>query len=539
MLVALLTMTAAVYSRCLFNGFVYDDFPVLVYNRRIAHWSYFWNSFIHDCWWFRNPGHLPQSAYYRPLQGSLFALGYHLFGLAPLKWHLLKIGMHLTVVVLSFRFAQLLSGRVAVGLVTALLFGLLPVGTESVVWATAVGEPLAAIFEIGALLFFIQRERTARWRGYVIPALLFAAALLSHESAIVFPAMIAVYVLLTGADAHADLAPGAPQDHPLIGDGPKATLATRLVAAIKCTIPFLLVCALYLGARAFALGPQLGFGLHGVRWSVNLANGRMVIQSAAVDSIARDHILATIPLVLVNYLKILTVPWLGGPAHRVEVVKAIGVGNFYLPLALLAVIAVALHLASRTGARRRLRLFCVAWFGIALAPAFNLDKIIALVQDRYLYLPALGFCLLVADCAIGFGMRSAARAGIAGLAVAMFAVSCAAAVWMAEPFWHDNVTLFSECVRRFPDSVLYRTDLAEALSRKGDLEGASRQLACAVQLDPKNYRLHDDLGQIYLKLGRKQAAEREFREYLALFAPWSVHGAAASDIRYRAATAQH
>jgi len=85
-----------------------------------------------------------------------------------------------------------------VALLSALLFALLPVNTESVVWS--VGPPQAAVFELAAFCLFIERPK-GNWRGLVWPVVLFAAAAFSHESAFIFPVLIAAYVLLVNAGA--------------------------------------------------------------------------------------------------------------------------------------------------------------------------------------------------------------------------------------------------------------------------------------------------------------------------------------------------
>jgi hypothetical protein len=62
--------TVLLYLRSLGNGWIYDDRLLLVDNREIGKWSYFWKAFVHDEIWFFDPSRLPQSSRYRPLSGS-------------------------------------------------------------------------------------------------------------------------------------------------------------------------------------------------------------------------------------------------------------------------------------------------------------------------------------------------------------------------------------------------------------------------------------------------------------------------------------
>src|SRR5260370_16407151 len=157
MLAGVLVLTLLVYLRCLADGFVYDDHMEIARNRYLGQWQFLWKSFVHDIWWFRAPAHLPQSSYYRPLQNVWLALNFHLVGRNPVGWHVMKILLHLCVVLLGFRLAQLLPASAEPPLLTALLVGVMPSHVESGVWISAVPEPLPAILEVSALIFFILR----------------------------------------------------------------------------------------------------------------------------------------------------------------------------------------------------------------------------------------------------------------------------------------------------------------------------------------------------------------------------------------------
>ncbi len=52
-LAGVLLFTLLVYIRCLGNGWVYDDHFRIVGNPRITSWSYLWESFAHQSWWFQ------------------------------------------------------------------------------------------------------------------------------------------------------------------------------------------------------------------------------------------------------------------------------------------------------------------------------------------------------------------------------------------------------------------------------------------------------------------------------------------------------
>src|SRR5579885_1409674 len=97
-LAAIVALTALVYLRCLKNGYVFDDHEMIIVNRYIGEWSFLWKALVNDSWWFRDPAHLPQSHYYRPLQDIWLGLNYQAFGLNPVGPHALMVGLHVAAV---------------------------------------------------------------------------------------------------------------------------------------------------------------------------------------------------------------------------------------------------------------------------------------------------------------------------------------------------------------------------------------------------------------------------------------------------------
>ncbi len=507
MLAGVLVLAAVVYLRCLANGFVSDDVIMIVKNRYIGQWSFLWKSMTRDLWWFNSKdlSHGVPTSWYQPVQNLWLGLGYHLFGTNPLGWHLAKIALLLVTVALVFRVAQLLSGSASVGLLAALLFALLPVHAEPVVWATDIPEPLSTAFELGAFCLFIQRGNRG-WRGLAWPLVLYAFAVFTHESAVVFPALIAAYVFLfeqegSNAAAPSELAEPVP-------------VRARVGKSLAWAAPFLGVALVYLAVRAVVLGRARLFGLRMQLKHAALVHGKVVPRWTIVHH-AVGQILLTIPSVLLWYLKLLLLPWTPGPAHPATFVSAPTLANFYAPLAFLLLLAVGGWIAFRNSPRARLYLFCSVWWLVALAtaplPAVKLST--SLVHDRYDYLASFAFCLLLADLVVRFARESASRRRVATVAVAALAALYAVMLWRVEPVWHDNISLFSRCVANFPDSAKYRMSLAGALMDRGNFKEAARQAAYASRLKPGDASVHFVLAAIDMHIGQKQAAMREFKLY--------------------------
>lgn len=480
---AVLLVTLLLYLRCLGDGFVFDDASMIVKNRFIGSWAFFWNSFIHDSWWFMDPTQLPQSSYYRPLQDTWFGIHFHLFGLNPAGWHATMVALNLVVVWLVFKIAVALTGELQVGLLAALLFGVMPVHAEAVVWVSAIPLPLSAALELGALYLFISRAGGGA-RNWLVALLLYAGALLTHESAVAFPVLVALYVFLLESLGGAGGAESAP-----------SPLKPRLWSAMVCATPFAILTLLYLALRWWVLG--------------------FISRPMPVNRMTGAQTLLTIPEVLATDLVLLVIPWVASPAHHPTIVTSPASPRFYLPAAALVVLAAAFGWSLRNHPRRRLYLFCAIWAGIAIGPMMNLRGIFqgALIQDRYLYVPSLGWCVMVADVAIRFARKGVRARQIALAGAAALIVVYAASLWSVQGFWHDNVAFYTRLVEVSPEEPSWHYAFGVALEDRADLVGAEREYKKALSLDPASPALYD-LGVVHARLGRFKEAATEQAEGL-------------------------
>jgi tetratricopeptide (TPR) repeat protein len=486
-LLGVMLSAALVYLRCLSGGFVFDDDSMIVANRYLGQWSFFWKSLVNDSWWFRDPIHLPQSSYYRPLQDIWLGLNFHLFGPNPTGWHAAMIALHLLIVYLVFRVAARLTADWRAAALAAMLFALLPVQVEAVAWASAIPHELSTVFELAAFYLICAQPTRTSWALVIF---LYSAALLSHESAVAFPALVASYGFLLPIE-------------PLES---RSAAPTPAAAGIRRTMVRIAPLALEVAAYMFVRWMVLGF--------------IVTSPSAPPTPLTRTQALMIAPLVLVEYVALLAIPTRAGGLHFVPFVGGPGSPNFYIPLAALIAIAAAFVFAIRNHPRRRLYLFCAAWIATTIAPAMNLRALYQYVHDNYLYLPSIGWTVMVADCAVTLARRSiAARWAVGGVAAALLGV-CAFATWRVEGLWHDDMALFTHCEQTYPDWALCRNLRGSALQAKGDLAGAQAELETWSRLKgrigPDDAQALYALGLLHERSGRNQEAAREIAQALEL-----------------------
>ncbi len=194
-LVVVLAATYFSYAVTTRFTFAYDDFPQIIDNPRVHSAAYLPQYFTKQVW-----AHAGQPEnLYRPLFLAWLLANFSAFADYSTGWHLTTVLMHLVVSLLVYLLARrLLPDKKAAALVAAAVFALHPSRVEAVAWVSGVTEPLSAAFFLGGFLCYIHyRERQYCQPAWLAASLgLYIAALLTKETAIVLPALLACYELI-------------------------------------------------------------------------------------------------------------------------------------------------------------------------------------------------------------------------------------------------------------------------------------------------------------------------------------------------------
>ena len=178
-LVLCLLTVAAVFAPVLRADFVnWDDDQILLKNPLLATCS---------------AAHLPQifqstiSRTYTPLTVSSFLLERCLVGFRPFLYHLDNLLLHLVVCAALWVLMRQWGARLAAACGAALLFGLHPVHVESVAWITERKDVLYAAGYLTAIIFYHRALTRGRRADYGISLLLAFASVLAKPMALSLP----------------------------------------------------------------------------------------------------------------------------------------------------------------------------------------------------------------------------------------------------------------------------------------------------------------------------------------------------------------
>ncbi len=186
----------AVYISGLRNLFVWDDILIIINNDFIKGYKLIKEVFFKPLFYFAGSDY----SYYRPLQSLSNLCDYYIWGLNPLGFHLTNLLLHISAAVAIYFFITALFGDRKLSFVAALLFVVHPINASVVGYVASRSDILMTIFTISSLILFLKANS---YKIYLLSLICFIFALLSKETAIIFPACLIfineMYLRMNGA----------------------------------------------------------------------------------------------------------------------------------------------------------------------------------------------------------------------------------------------------------------------------------------------------------------------------------------------------
>ncbi|MBS3762657.1 MAG: glycosyltransferase family 39 protein [Planctomycetes bacterium] len=495
---AIVVLTAiALYSATLAAGFVSDDRPLILESSRIHSLSEVSGYFLEP---FSQKSQVGRSAqYYRPVVSTSFAVDYAIGGPRGAWWfHLTNMMAYGACAAAVFALLMFLTDNRDASFFGAIGFVVLPVHVSSVCWISGRTDIFALLFAAMAFLCLLEGRATERRpTSWFLLAFIFSLlAMFSKEVALVLIGLWAVFEIAMGRKERFN-----------------AGVLRRAFAG------GVLVCAtvIYLIFRWRAIG-ALGAGDAARNFDVMSLEG-----------------IATICRCLLSYLGKLALPVHLSFGYEFDPYSILS----WEPIGMLIGGGVLALITVYALVRRPLVGFGLSWIWLGLIPALNLVPINEIVAERFLFLPSVGFCLLLAVALMDITQKSnecLSRAAM--IAGTILIIGWATRAVAAIPIWRSQRTLYLSTLRTAPtrplshvmtgeiyldevpvckraavhyraglryaeDRIVVRqlahTQLGKIYSRKGDLFGASCHLSRAYRLNPTGRGAADELAGIYVK----------------------------------------
>ena len=248
-----------------------------------------------------------------------------------------------------------------------------------------------------------------------------------------------------------------------------------------------------------------------------------------ITTITWRHYLLTQFRVIVTYIRLLFIPLNQRLDYDYPLAKSI----FELPtISSLLFLTVILTGAIRIFSKYRMISFSILWFFITLLPESSFIPIKDVIFEHRCYLPMMGYSIfLVCGVYYIFEKKNISFAVTILLAiVSLYSVL----TYSRNLVWRDELSLWSEAVRKAPDKARPYLNRGSANSERGDLDKAISDYSRALELDPGYEEAYDGLGTAYYRKGDLDRAFSNYNKAIsvnAYYAPAYLHRGLIRDLK--------
>jgi protein O-mannosyl-transferase len=420
----------------------------------------------------------PAGADYFPLKETVQWIEWHLWGDAPVGYHLVSLALHLLSAFLFWRL--LLRLGVPFAWTAALFFAVHPMVVESVAWIAELKNtlslPLLLLSALAYVAFDERRERTdGAWRGvYALSLLAFLASILAKSSGVMFPFVMLIYGWVRHGRVNRRMILAAVPFAALSGAVGAATIWFQEHRAISGVV-----------APAGGLGERLAMAGHA----------------------------------LVFYFVKAILPWPISPVYPGWRVGGSFLADAWPWLAIGIAAAVLWGCRDRWG---RGALLASGWFVLNLVPVLGFIPMsfarLSPVSDHFAYIALLGlvggFAGALGGLTKALGQKGPRLALGGAVALVLFILAWESHGLSAN--YRDDRTFWTFASRQNPEAWVPRNNLGLIDLGAGRLAEAAAQFEAVLRSGGQQAEVCNNLGTTYTRLGRYDEAAAQFEAALRL-----------------------
>lgn len=442
LLAVLITVT---YLNSLRNQFVTDDLGLVKEGKNLINLGYI----------FGEP-----SVIFRRV---VYALIYLTTGLQPWALRLTNILFHLGSSFLAYLVVKKLINH-QVAILTASIFAVHPLLSETVVWISAGGYAQYTFFFLLSFWLFVSNRTKTR---YILSLVFYVLALLSLNRALVLGTLFPLYELC----------------FPEKNGGLKKTW--------KRWLPFLIISGVWLVTFLPALGTR----------------ATSLEQIYYKDGYLYNPLIQW-PLAIGSYLSLLV--W---PQHLTYVHTNTQTTLVYIfrLLILLGFFGSLIY----SWLKNRVVFFGLSLFLLSLMPSLTPLKIAFIVAERYVYLGSLGIIMIISYFYWQFWKIKEVKI-ILTILLGLVLIGFMIRTMVRNTDWKDDNTLWQKTSEVSLDSSQAHLNLGVKYGKARDYTKAEQEFITAIEINPKIAQYYFNLGVLYLKTGKKVEAKTNFQKALEL-----------------------
>ena len=422
----------------------------------------------------------------RHINGLSFALNYKLGQENPFGYHLFNILIHIVSTALVF-FITLLTtwkgtswGKDAaknIALITALLFGLHPIQTETVTYISGRPGGLAGLFYFASLLLFILASLKdckipRAILIYILSITSFLMAVLCKETAVTLPIIIVLYDL--------------------------CFIKGHNWAPFHFRAGYYL-CYPALAAAIFHFAPNILRFMDTLNIASFLKKINLPLGLVQLDLLKHPLKLFLFPINLTFEYDFPTqVSWSSLLTSIVIVLLCLFLAckKFYIKNSLLT--------------------FCILWFPFTIAPTNSFMERTHLFSERNMYIPSFGLCLLFAVVFFLISKTQKQHALWRNCLLLFICAAFSAMVIKRNQVYSSPSSLWADTFRKSPKKLSIGKTLSIHYLMEEDYTNALKPLRALLEINPNLYDVHLNLGIANKSLGKFSEAETNFKEAIRI-----------------------
>lgn len=409
---------------------------------------------------------------YAPLSLTSFTFDYFLWGMHAEGYHITNILLHAMASLMVGLFSLFFVDKRS-ALYAALVFALLPVHSDAVDGLVGRGEILATIFSLFAFMGFLHHMRRegvpshphcpapslaghawfADKAPYSVSLVVFVLALLSSRTAIILPFLLALYALYF-LDRRA------------------------LVHSLVHTLPYFAIFLGYIALTMLVGIPEQDyFSALPPEWKI----------LSAIN-------------VAGNYLQLVFLPLGLNAFYDFPAVTSLTSREAIVAIVSIVLFIIAAVLSFRFS--RRIS-FALLFVPLGLLPLLHMLPQRTLMSESYLYLPTVGFCLLM-----GIGYQYLSRRYGKRMVIIALVPLCLYAYMTVDrnQVWAEDILLLSDALEKSPNNAVLHYNMGVVYDDMGIFDKALLEYNKAIELNPKLAAAYYNMGCIHARHGNIEAA---------------------------------
>lgn len=456
-IVLIIVLGLLVYGNILSGDFIWDDESIVRDNECIRSLSNIPLFFTRDI-----KGNTDdKTTFYRPLQVVTYTIDYALWKLNARGYHFTNIMLHIFVALALYWLISIIYNNKFLALLTSLLFITHPIHTEAIAYISGRADPMAVLFMLLSFIFYIRQPLFRGISTSFLIILSYAFALLSKEYSLVLPFLLLLYHYAS-----------------------KSKIKTKQFSYISA------IALLYLLLRSIFFRP----------WLYHEAGFPTLFQRIPGFFVA-----------ITNYVSLLLLPF---DLHMEYGAKLFDITD---PKTIIGMVILFLSLiyAIRKRKSNSLIFFSVMWFFVALLPMSNLYPINAYMAEHWLYLPSIGFFLILAyELSRAYKIKKFKNPAIIFITIILFFYSYLTI--KQNNYWKDEIKFYKRTLIYEPDSYRVYYNLGLAYYNRGRASEARGSYEMAVKINPKYKEAYNNLGVIYKEMNNEGKAVSLFKKAIEI-----------------------